>query len=301
MNISKSTFDKKHKVFIVSAGRTGTKFFAETLPQIIPDCYATHEPDNIKIERPNLISNIVKQVKEQGGITNLILLKALGLTGARNLSLRRLNNRLDSHSVINRFRRERQWTEKISCSTYVESNHQLFGFSEDLLQLTNTKIIYLIRNPFVWIRSCMNFSQSWYGNKDLLTIINFLGFKRITPNNIGIRDVPWHEYSQCSKLAWLWNCLNSIFYKVSSHHRNAWLFRYEDIFTQKDSETIHTFLKLLISDKNTLKESYSTFMRSLGKKIHSGYVRNIEWDFSPKELDSVRKICGSLMKKFDYS
>ena len=301
MNTSKSTFDEKHKVFIVSVGRTGTKFFAEILPQIIPDCYAVHEPDNIKIAKPNMFRNIIKQVKEQGGITNLILLKALGLTGARNLSLRRLRNRLDEKSAINQFKKERQWVERICCSTYVESNQQLFGFSEDLLMLPNTKIIYLVRNPFDWIRSWINLNQSWYGKKDLLAMVNFLGFKRISPKNIGIVDVQWKEYSQCSKLAWLWNYLNNIFYKISSNHRNAWLFRFEDIFVQKDEETIHAFLNLLINDKKALEESQKTFMHLLVVKIHSGYVRKIEWDFSPKELNSVRKICGPLMKEFDYS
>jgi hypothetical protein len=301
MSISKSTFDEKHKVFIVSAGRTGTKFFAEILPQVIPDCYAVHEPDNIKIARPNLIRNVIKQVKEQSGMGSLILLKALGFTGARNLSLRRLNNKLDGQSVINQFKTERQWTERIRCNIYVESNHQLFGFSEDLLMLPNTTVIYMVRNPFDWIRSCMNLNQGWYGKKDLLTMVNFLGFKRISPRNIGIVVAQWKEYSQCLKLAWLWNYLNSIFYKISSDSRNAWLFRFEDIFIQKDGETIHAFLNLLINNKNTLRESHNVFMRSLEKKIHSGYIHDIEWDFSPKELNNVKKMCGSLMKKFDYS
>jgi len=301
MNIYKSNFDEKRKVFIVSVGRTGTRFFAEILSQVIPDCYAVHEPDNIKIVKPNLIRNIIKQVKERGGVANLILLKALGLTGARNLSLRRLSNRLDGQSVINKFKAERQWIEKICCSTYMESNHQLFGFSEDLLMLPNTTVIYLVRNPIDWIRSCMNFRYGWYGRRDLLAMVNLLGFKRISPRNIGVVDTQWREYSRCSKLAWLWNYVNSIFYKISSSHRNGWLFRFEDIFIQKDDKTIHTFLNLLIDNKNTFEENYKTFMRFLEVKIHSGYTRNIEWDFSPKELNNVRKICGSLMKKFDYS
>ena len=300
-NTSESCFNEKHKVFIVSAGRTGTKFFAVILPSIIPDCYATHEPDNIKIERPHLIRNIIKQVKEQGGIRNLILLKALGLTGARNLSLRRLNNQLDGQSTINQFKAERQWVEKICCTIYVESNQQLFGFSEDLLMLPNTKIIYVVRNPFGWIQSWMNLNQSWYGKRDLLATINFLGFKRISPKNIGIADVPWREFSQCTKLAWLWNYLNNIFFEISSHHKNAWLFKFEDIFIQKNDEAIRKFLNLLASDKKTFEESHHAMKHLLEKKIHSGYVLDNEWVFSSEELNSVRKICGSLMKKLDYS
>lgn len=303
----KQNFEERNKVFIISAGRTGTHYFASELSRIIPDCFSVHEPDNIQWDgRRHPIIHTVKHCRTYGGFRNLVFLKALGLTGARNHSINRLGGTIEKRDLLVRFCGERKWTENLECSLYVESNQQLFGISEDLLDLPNSRVAYFVRNPVDWIRSYMNLhagnrSIGLYGEGDWLSRINKLGFRRLTPGSVGLVDNNWQRRSRAEKLAWYWNYVHTIFLKVLEKGREeVRIYKYEDFFKQKDERTQRDFLAFITGcEVSRLSEILKRLEESLEIKIDISDGGS-GWDFSEGEEAFVMEICGDLMNRLGY-
>ena len=86
--MNQNNFNNTNKIFIISAGRTGTKLFGDYLDKIIPDSLSLHEPDTINLLN---FKSLLKKIKRQS-ISELLILKSLGYLGSRNISLKYLNN-----------------------------------------------------------------------------------------------------------------------------------------------------------------------------------------------------------------
>lgn len=296
-------FDDKDKVFVVSIGRTGTKFFSKVLPEAIPGCYAIHEPDSIKTGGPKAFRSVLRQISERGGFTKLLFLKALGITGARNLSLQRLADKIDRAALLAKFRRERAWTVRIPCSLYVESNQQLYGVSEDLLSLPKARVLHFVRNPLDWIRSCVNMPNGPFGPRDLLTRFDFLGFRRATPRTLGLPGKEWAGYTQVEKLAWFWNRLNSLFADIDrKDYANARFCRFEDFFVRRDEETLRSVMAFIVGRPETPEAALAVLKKRLGTKVHSAFAGDVRArELSADEKATVRRMCGGLMESFGYA
>jgi hypothetical protein len=298
-----SDFLEKRKVFIVSNGRTGTRFFAETLGRILPDCFSIHEPDNLIITSRNTIKNMMPQLRRMG-LMNLVFLKALGITGARNISLKRLQGKKSREAAISRFLKDRKWAKEINQELYIESNQQLFGLSEDLAFLPNSKVIYIVRHPLTWVKSWMNKRQSWFGKKDLMNRINFLGFKRLTPKNAGDRVLGWNKFTQLEKLTWLWNFTNKIYTGVADkNYSNVCLVRFEDIFIERKIEKIKGLFDFIVPSRESMGPE-EEFLRLLNIHINSSYSEfqdNTEWwEPGREDIFLIKERCSDLMEKLDY-
>lgn len=71
----------KYFSFIISAGRTGTRFMGKKLSEMIDRCFSVHEPDFFT---PGSEYNTIKKI-ETFGLYHLILGKIIGKTGIRKL------------------------------------------------------------------------------------------------------------------------------------------------------------------------------------------------------------------------
>lgn len=87
------------KIFIISAGRTGTMFLAHNLKKIMPGTISLHEPDKVSI---NNLKRLKEEIKRQG-FFNSIILRALGINGSGNLSIKRISGKINSERALNIF------------------------------------------------------------------------------------------------------------------------------------------------------------------------------------------------------
>jgi hypothetical protein len=76
----------KDLVFIVSGGRTGTRFLSRGLSDAIPACRAVHEPDVLATHRAHWKRNGTRLV--QFGIWHMVIARLAGRSGPRNLATR---------------------------------------------------------------------------------------------------------------------------------------------------------------------------------------------------------------------
>lgn len=294
MNTNKKySFNNIRKVFIVSAGRTGTKFFGKNMVTFVPNSVSVHEPDKVSFQKgEGLLNNIKRQ-----GVIDLFFLKSLGVTGGRNLSLHALKGEKSDRRILQSFLYSRAWVK--DCNYYFESNSQLFGLTGLLSKIPNTKIIILFRDPRDWVRSWMN-KGYWYDNKDILSKLNFLGLKRLDPKNVGIHLQDWLYFSRFQKLCWVWNYMNSNL-THSLDRANVMSFTFEDLFISKDFHLTKNMFDFIFEHSQT--EKYvNEFMALTDNKVNQTVFDTFpHWkQWSDDQCRTLHSFCGDLMVKLGY-
>lgn len=287
------------KFFIISSGRTGTEFFGRNLNRLNDRIYSIHEPDRLSIEKRR--SNELFRKLKNIGFYNLLVKKSLGTSGTRNLSLHNIQKEIKLSKIIKWLYKDRKFINFKNYKFYFEANWQLFGLIPELLEIPNTKIIIIIRDPRDWVRSWMN-KGSWYDNKDLMTKFNFLGFKRITPKNVGVNNKYWKHYNRFRKLCWVWNYMNNKFYEYHQDSiHDIRLFFFEDIFIKNNQDKIRDFLKYSLSEQY---DNYflQIFLKKLQTKVNKSHNKKFpEWKQWNKEYaKDLQSICGKSMKQLGY-
>ena len=293
-------FDQINKIFIVSSGRTGTKFLGENLQKIVHNSLSVHEPDKVELTKKHRAELINKFKKI--GIIELIINKALGISGTRNLSLRRINNEIEFGDIIKKIRKPRNVLLGDSYYRYYfEANWQLFGLLDDLFNFQNSKIIIFFRDPRTWVQSWMN-KGYWYDDKDLLTKIDMLGFKRVTPKNVGIDNPEWKQYTRFQKLCWVWNYMNGLFYEaMGKDKKNIKAFYFEDIFVKKNKTKVREFLQFSLNEQ--YRENYTIeLLDMLDHKVNQTKTNDFpHWQYWNDEYaKEMEYFCGDLMLNLGY-
>jgi len=293
-----SDFLKLNKIFIISPGRTGTKFLAENMNKMSNSVYSIHEPDRLSIRKDGFKENIQKIKKI--GFSNAVIKKLLGTHGSRNLSLNKISGKLSQATVQKRLYEDRKWIP-IEIDLYIEANPQLFGLIEELLNLKNSRVLLLFRDPRDWVASWVN-RGSWYDRKDILTQIDMFGLKRLTPKNIGQKLPEWKNYSRFQKLCWAWSIMNGIFYNsCKPNYSNLTYFFFEDIFVNKEATEIRRLLIFLLGEVYNDNILYN-FMDLLKKKTNTNpkesFPKWTHWD--PSLCVQLEYMCGNLMSKLGY-
>lgn len=292
-------FNQTHKIFIVSAGRTATRFLGKKLGGIIPSCYSVHEPDLVSIRRSD---EWFDQFAYQG-LFRLVLLKLYGVAGSRNISLRRLSGKYDSIRSLRQLRKDREWLFKnFSARYYVESNYQLYGTVKELTKFPNSRVVLIVRHPVPWIRSWMNKGKSaWFNRNDFMARFGILGLRRLTPASIGQKSMPWKTFTQLEKLCWSWRFLNDLY--IDAYRRgfpNLRLYRFEDLFEQREAASIADLIWFVTGGCERCNEAFSLFNREIDNKINSSYGNGLKWDFSESEETAVKTYCRELMSELGY-
>lgn len=220
------------KVFIVSGGRTATTLFGKRLGDTFSNVFSIHEPDRVDLTSSSALASAAAVLRQ--GVFRMGLLKALGRAGTRNLSLRRLQGLVDQSRAQEWFLADRRHLGAIDEAVYAEANYQLFGVIEDCLAFPNSTAILVLRDPLTWIQSWLK--KKWYGPEDRLTRIDALGFKRITPANVGLTNADWDRYDRTEKLAWVWGFLAERFVELEADNpEHVALFRFEDLTASDES------------------------------------------------------------------
>lgn len=283
-------FDQLAKTFIVSSGRTGTKFFGETVGSLVDHGLSDHEPDKLNKNRIKAPGGL-KLVWDRG-VWRLFVSKSLGTAGARNHSLNYFSGKLTEKEVLHRFRNDRKWLPK-DIKLFVESNTQLYGMTEPLCKVPNSRLIIIVREPTEYVRSMM--TKLCYAKGDLLSTINTLGLKRITPEHANIEEPKWKDWNRQSKLAWVWLTQYSDMLKtVKKYPDITRVAFFEDIFQHRDELLINKMLDFMtheqISEEGKLK-----FLELQSKKINASDPK--KEPRNPKDIDPV--LYEKLLPVFD--
>jgi len=294
-------FLARRKTFIVSASRTGTTFLGELLGSILHDCFSVHEPDTLR--RNASPGRNLAHVRSHGGFANLVLLKALGRSGGRNLSLRRLAGSIDGEAARRAFVRERRWTDRLPHALYVESNQQLYGIAGDLADLPATRIVLLVRDPVTWVQSNAAYRFGSYGARDFSARVGVLGLKRLSPRHVGERAPDWDAWGQPRRLAWMWNFMNGRFAALRDEGRpNVALFRYEDVFVARDRTRIEEMARAIDSEADPAAIA-ERLLERMGSRVHASSDMRADGPSELTDADraAIRETCASVMARLGYS
>ena len=293
-----NVFNSKYFVFIISAGRTGTRFLGEDLSKMIEDSFSVHEPDVITLKKGyNLIDKLLNF-----GLYQVVLGKILGKTGIRNLSQNYVSGQLDLSQLIQKIKKHRQkFYEKIKEELIVESYSGWFGCIDAIKELyENYKIVIITRDPRDWITSVINWG-SLYGKNDWLS---HLGISRLNPKLINDKEYinVWDNFTRFEKLCWTYKTYYEIMIKESRGLKTVKLFKFEDLFSSENYyEQWPIFLRFITSFDNKCF-NFRIFDSLLKKKSHFS-KRNIfpkydEWEKRHKK--TLKRICNDISNRLGY-
>lgn len=289
-------FDDIHKVFIVSAGRTGTNFLGDFMQDVIPSSLTVHEPDTIVWRKDELAQKINRQ-----GFINIFLLRALGIRGSKALSLKSCSGQISEEDALHWIRRDRQWVRNVRY--YIEANTHLFGVVESLLKLPNSKLLFMVRDPRSWVRSGMN-KSGWFDKKDFQERINKGGLKRLTPANVGVEFPNWDKASAFERLCWTWQFQNQLFMNHLKHHDEEqvhWL-SFEDLFVHHDISAFKSMYRFITGETDGAMHANKFYNTLRQNKVNQTItMRFPSWNsWEPQHVQVLNERCGNLMRELGY-
>lgn len=288
---------EKPSIIVVSAGRTGTKFFSKFFDETISNIDAFHIPDYT----PKIASwGEWESVLKNFGFFNLTVRKVLGRFGLRVLSTMALNNK---DVYMDFYKQRNNFVKQLPNPYYAEANPGYFGLIKYINRLyNNVRILFIIRNGYDWVTSHMNWGR-WY-NSNML--IEEKLHHRISPSkNISpeLRN-DWNKFDRFEKLCWAWNAINSVIYSDIEGLSNSSIFRFEDIFY--GPERFQSLLKMYSFStehiENSDKKYDSIRERLLDKKVNENKANIFQGSeaWTAQMYKKFDRHCSELMEKFDY-
>lgn len=254
------------KSFIISTGRTGTKFM-EKLFSSSNDVNCIHE------------YHLDDQMK----------------------SVNFLKGHLKEKEFLNFYKISRfrlLWNNRNR--VFVESNpHILFGTPAILKKIKRTRLALVIRNPKSFVRSGCNRTIidrngdviKTYSIEDNWTIKAYEFDSKITEKD-------WNEMEMAKRFIWVWNFKNSLILDVIKKSESGKVFRFEDLFTDYDS--LREFVNFTSYGK--VEISKEDFDELTAIKVNLNKVQDfpdyIEWSDELKNY--LNSECRDLMLKFNY-
>lgn len=290
-------FNDKYFVFIISAGRTGTKYFGTILEKIIDNSFSVHEPDVLS----GVNVKLIKQVK-QFGFYNMIPGRILGISGIRNLSERYLGGKISDDKLVQNIRKHREnFYKNIDEKLIIESYYGWYGCIPAIRKLyKNYKIVIITRDPKDWVTSNMNWQQ-WYGKKDW---VNKLNAGRINPSitKDEFYKNKWRNFNRFQKLCWAYQFIYNNLLKNSFNDINIKVFKYEDLFIHKEK---YSHLENLIQFIVNFDDAFFNYQipinileKRINKNISSSFPIYKSWD--KKLTKQYLNICGEIQNKLNY-
>lgn len=283
--------------FIVSSGRTGTKFIAYLLKALFKDIDTRHEP------KPNFF-----RLRYQFGVGNISLEEAV------------------KKFILIKYK----FYNNIRKSIYIESNPYLCWLVPVIKKVfSDYRIIHIIRDGREWIRSAISrgIEESFLfrtslplvpllriipADKNWFQKLKIFNFKVLHHDIWRIRaldykDDPysrsWRLITNFERFAWKWNKINKVISEGIKDDNKAITIHFEDIFDK--SSDYNGFKKILEffeldfdweSIKLNLKEPFSNKIN----KTRSYAIPH--WKYWENErIIQFNRIAGDLMKFYGYT
>ncbi|MBI9106308.1 MAG: sulfotransferase [Spirochaetales bacterium] len=294
------TCSQKHCVFLSSTGRTGTKFFGETMSRMIGDCVSVHEPDTTRVSNwADWISKMARFGVPKmlwGQYRQCYSLGKLTTTRQRNLCG---DEKAKGYIIDNR----REYINSFRKGLYIESNHIIYGLLDLIAEVfPNSKIIWIMRDPRTWIRSAINATAfHLYGPFDW----NSLNLSVRAYNFPGDASAGrWNAMSKFEKYCWYYNSVNSRAFELMERVPNFRVYRYEDLFNNEiRDEYFLDMLRYATTFEDGFSRDFSYRPELLDIKIHAAASKRMvpKWEeWGSPLVEMMDRHCGAFMKEFGY-
>lgn len=246
--------------FILSTGRTGTKFFEKFLTDNFHDVLCLHEPKPSR--RFKIYSNLY------------------------------LNGKLSGDFIASQFIKTRnKILQNHYQKAYIESNNFMFGCVPALNNnFGGIKILHIIRNPETYIVSHLNHGF-WKGHKKI--------FAKCFPYWIEKLELNKQEKSNpLALLAYRWNYVNTVIegYSITNPYL---LERFEDIFSPVKEISEQTIKRIInFFELPDIKED--VIRECLVKKSNASKPNKADYKLNEEEKAYIQNICKIKMAKYEY-
>jgi hypothetical protein len=195
------------RVFVLSAGRTGTVFLTHTLPSRVPGLFAVHEAPGSRALL--MLGNLAARVGR--GDRPLRAALAWALDARRH----------DEPAVD------------------LEVNPMLVPLTHLLPALGPLRVVHMVRHPASWVRSIRSFRASGYRRH----LIDFVPFGTPFPTP---RPEGWRRLDQVQRALWRWRHCNERIEALAQTADRYVRLRYEDLFVA-DRDTRERALRELLT------------------------------------------------------
>lgn len=250
-----------NKNFIVSTGRTGTKFFAHFLDQF-SSVHALHEPAPVFLR---LAINYAT-----GKVTKEYAEKKIDLY---------------RRALCKELKREK-------IDKYIESNNRFFSLLEPLNEVFDKfKVVHIVRDGREYVRSGM--SRNWYTESDGSRLRGIYFPKDPYYDQ-------WENMNRFEKICWRWQKKDGFIYNQVQNMDNAITVRFKDIFKDDEFKGVYRILDYFeINDEN--KEEIIDQMMNRKVNSTKEYAIPKWTDWSEDRLEAFDEIAGDHMRKYyDY-
>ncbi len=262
---------------------------------MIPGAFSVHEPDVIAPGYPN------KDRIRALGLYETVIGKALGRTGARNLSELFIAGRLSPDEAASRIRRSRsRYYGATERDPVIESHPGWYGLLPVLPKaFQRYRALLIVRDPRTWATSVMRWGRP-YGQRDWVAR---LGLRRLNPKLTGERELArsWRSLSRFEKVCWTWSAINERLLRHARDDPNTLLARYEDVFLNKGRYGVLNDLLAFVCAFDDRSFDYHIAPNILGRRIHEsgrGFPDWTEWE--PELAVTLTEYCGPLMADLGY-
>lgn len=249
---NKYTWEDVEVYFIISTGRTATKFFAKFIQENYDNkVLAVHEP------MPDLLNYGIKNLRNE--ITQDTFIDYINFN--RALQCKNVNNS-DNNKI------------------YIESNNNVTISIEEIIKVfPKVKFVHITRNPQTYIGSSLNKINK--GRKEYTLYSDSDYRPRITAKDFkdDMQGSDWDNFTQFKKLCWYWNKINTITLKYKSQHKNIITVKYEDVFYDDANKGLYRILDFMGLETN---RSFDKFPVKSKVNVSSG-TQNFDYSTWSKE------------------
>jgi hypothetical protein len=293
----------KPSAIVSSLGRTGTRFFATLMADLLPDGSAIHEPDILQFSfgKGKGFRFLLGQIRESG-FFNLLVRKTVSDWCMVEVSDARFEGLLGPEEALLRLKRQRKrFVETRPGKSYFESSSGFYGLLDLLPRAFRTcRCVFIVRDGRDWIRSNMNWGEM-YGKGPLRR-----PFAHLWPGADRLPDDPlsdqWPRMSRFERLCWAWDRLNRFSLRLAKDVAEVRVYRFEDLFMQGGDGKMAELIGFLAQALPSLEpSSLGRLKERLPGRIHAsagGFPGYEEWQRSQREF--FGDTCGELMERMGY-
>ncbi len=283
-------------VFVVSGGRTGTKYFGQLMSEMIDGACSVHDPDVAALKETKRLFWALKTF----GLWHMVFGRILGRTGIRPLATQRLRGEIDGQQAQASIHKQRdKFYAGLDSQLIVESNAMWFGLLPDLRAVyPEARVIGIIRDPRDWVTSWLNYG----GHHDKWDLPALFGQTRLSPADTGETELAarWETASTFEKICWDWTMINSRIIEAEAQDPLIRIWTFEDLFHGDSDAPMQALLSYAAEQPSrSYPIRFDPAKRAERRNASRGKAPG--WrDWTPDQARMLEAHCGPLMRRFGY-